>query len=45
MEAERTEKLEEIEIRKKQAVRFILATNLVDKQKLDPSEIITNYKN
>ncbi|BDA74283.1 transposase [Calothrix sp. PCC 7716] len=40
------EKLTEIEIRKKEAGRFILATNLVeDGEKLKPSEIITTYKN
>jgi transposase len=30
---------------KKEAGRFILATNLVEDEKLKPSEIITNYKN
>jgi len=39
------EKTEEIEIQRKQAGRFILATNLVGDEKLTPSEIITNYKN
>jgi len=39
------EKPEEIEIQKKEAGRFILATNLVDDEKLEPSEILTNYKN
>lgn len=39
------EKLEEIEIQRKSAGRFILATNLVDDEKLEPSEIIRNYKN
>lgn len=40
------EKLSEIEIRKKEAGRFILATNLVDNnEKLKPSEILTTYKN
>ncbi|BBD70449.1 transposase [Nostoc commune NIES-4072] len=39
------EKPEEIEIQRKSAGRFILATNLVDEEKLEPSEIIRNYKN
>jgi transposase len=39
------EKPEEIEIQKKSAGRFILATNLVDDEKLEPSEILTTYKN
>lgn len=39
------EKPEEIEIRRKEAGRFILATNLVDENKLEPEEIIKNYKN
>ncbi|BAZ65691.1 transposase [Fischerella sp. NIES-4106] len=39
------EKPEEIEIRRKEAGRFILATNLVHKNKLEPSEILKNYKN
>jgi transposase len=39
------EKPEEIEIRRKEAGRFILATNLVDENKLEPSEILKNYKN
>lgn len=39
------EKPEEIEIQRKSAGRFILATNLVDDNKLEPSEILTNYKN
>lgn len=39
------EKSEEIAIVRKEAGRFILATNLVDDEKLTPSEIITNYKN
>ncbi|MFW9259262.1 IS1634 family transposase [Nostoc sp. CALU 546] len=43
--AEIYEKLEEIEILRKSAGRFILATNLVDDEKLTPSEIITTYKN
>jgi transposase len=43
--AEIHEKLEEIEILRKSAGRFILATNLVDDEKLTPSEIITTYKN
>lgn len=40
-----SEKSEEIEIQRKEAGRFILATNLVDEKKLEPEEIITNYKN
>jgi transposase len=39
------QKLEEIAMIKKEAGRFILATNLVEDEKLKPSEIITNYKN
>ncbi|MHC5725931.1 MAG: IS1634 family transposase, partial [Nostoc sp.] len=39
------EKPEEIEIQRKEAGRFILATNLVDDEKLEPSEILRNYKN
>lgn len=39
------EKPEEIEIRRKEAGRFILATNLVHENKLEPSEILKNYKN
>lgn len=39
------EKPEEIEIQRKSAGRFILATNLVDDEKLEPSEILTTYKN
>jgi transposase len=39
------EKPEEIEIQRKSAGRFILATNLVGDEKLEPSEIIRNYKN
>lgn len=39
------EKPEEIEIQRKSAGRFILATNLVDDEKLEPSEILRNYKN
>jgi transposase len=39
------EKAEDIEIQKKEAGRFILATNLVDDNKLEPEEIIRNYKN
>ena len=35
----------EIEILRKSAGRFILATNLVDNEKLEPSEILSNYKN
>lgn len=46
MEGVDQEKSLEIEIRKKEAGRFILATNLVnDEEKLKPSEIITTYKN
>lgn len=39
------QKLSEIEILKKSAGKFILATNLVDENKLEPSEILINYKN
>jgi len=39
------EKTEEIEIQRKEAGRFILATNVVGDEKLEPEEIITNYKN
>lgn len=39
------EKLEEIEIQRKEAGRFILATNLVGDEKLEPEEILRNYKN
>jgi len=39
------EKLEEIEIQRKSAGRFILATNLVGDEKLEPEEILRNYKN
>ena len=39
------QKLSEIEIIRKSAGRFILATNLVEDQKLEPSEILSNYKN
>ena len=45
MEGEGYEKVEEIELQRKQAGRFILATNLVDDDKLKPEEILTNYKN
>jgi transposase len=45
MEGVGYEKLEEIEIQRKEAGRFILATNLVDENKLEPEEIITTYKN
>jgi len=46
MEGVSHEKSPEIEIRKKEAGRFILATNLVDNgEKLKPEEIITTYKN
>ncbi|BAY32827.1 transposase [Nostoc carneum NIES-2107] len=40
-----TEKVEEIEIKTKEAGRFILATNLVGEEKLEASEIIQAYKN
>lgn len=40
------EKTEEIVRRRKEAARFILATNLVDEEdKLDPAEMVTTYKN
>lgn len=39
------QKNSEIEILRKSAGRFILATNLVDDEKLEPSEILSNYKN
>lgn len=39
------QKPEDIAIIRKEAGRFILATNLVDDEKLKPEEIITNYKN
>lgn len=39
------QKNEEIAKRKKEAGRFILATNLVEKDKLEPEEIIITYKN
>ncbi|MEG4172796.1 IS1634 family transposase [Microcoleus sp. S13_D1] len=39
------QKLSEIEILRKSAGKFILATNLVDDNKLEPSEILSNYKN
>ena len=45
MEGVGYENLEEIEVQRKQAGRFVLATNLVDEEKLTPSEIIINYKN
>ncbi|PAX52322.1 IS1634 family transposase [Brunnivagina elsteri] len=45
MEGVGYEKPEEIEIQRKEAGRFILATNLVDENKLEPEEIITTYKN
>ncbi len=45
MEGMGHEKSEEIAIVRKEAGRFILATNLVDNEKLTPEEIITNYKN
>ncbi len=45
MEGESYQKIEEIDLQRKQAGRFILATNLVDDDKLKPEEIIINYKN
>ncbi len=39
------QKPEEIARIRKEAGRFILATNLVDDEKLKPEEILTNYKN
>lgn len=45
MEGESYEKIEEIDLLILQAGRFILATNLVDDDKLKPEEIIINYKN
>ena len=39
------QKSSEIEILKKSEGKFILATNLVDEEKLEPSEILRNYKN
>lgn len=39
------EKPEEIEMQRKETGKFILATNLVDDEKLTPEEIMTNYKN
>jgi Lhr-like helicase len=39
------QKSEEVARIRKEAGRFILATNLVDDEKLKPEEIITNYKN
>lgn len=45
MEGVGHQKPEEIAIIRKSAGRFILATNLVEDEKLKPSEIITNYKN
>ena len=39
------QKSSEIEILRKSAGKFILATNLVDDKKLEPSEIMSNYKN
>ena len=39
------EKTEEIERRKKEAGKFILATNLVNQNKLEPAEILRTYKN
>ena len=45
MEGMSHEKSEEIAIVRKEAGRFLLATNLVDDEKLTPEEIITNYKN
>jgi transposase len=45
MEGISHEKSEDIATTRKEAGRFILATNLVDDEKLTPEEIITNYKN
>ena len=45
MEGESYEKIGEIEMQRKQVGRFILATNLVNDNKLQPEEIIKNYKN
>lgn len=45
MEGVGHQKLEEIAIIRKEAGRFVLATNLVEDEKLKPEEIITNYKN
>jgi transposase len=45
MEGVGLQKAEEIDIQRKEAGRFILATNLVDDNKLEPEEIITTYKN
>ena len=45
IEAEIQAKVEEIAIRRKEAGRFILATNLVDEKKKNPEEILTAYKN
>ena len=39
------QKPEEIAMSRKESGRFILATNLVDNEKLKPEEVITNYKN
>ena len=36
---------EEITKKRKEAGRFILATNLIDEEKLEPSEILITYKN
>ena len=38
------EKVEEIEIKKKEAGKFILATNVLEKNKLSSAEILKNYK-
>jgi hypothetical protein len=45
MEGVGHQKPEEIAIIRKEAWRFILATNLVENEKLKPEKIITNYKN
>ncbi|MBF2017354.1 MAG: IS1634 family transposase [Rivularia sp. T60_A2020_040] len=45
MEGVGYEKPEQIELQRKEAGRFILATNLVDDEKLTPEDIIANYKN
>ena len=45
IEGESYEKIGEIEMQRKQAGRFILATNLVDENKLKPEGILKNYKN
>jgi transposase len=45
MEGVVCEQTKEIEILRKEAGRFILATNLVDENKLETEEVIINYKN